>query len=159
MGNFWAMLLLLSVVGVGMNTIVSKFKRKPRKAKTAAEANVVKDAEEVVLAMTPALARKVYAMAKTLSVHGYAGEGRVRQDQLIYVDDPVLSAMIEEVDRELRSDGQGNDLRWVVPHLRMRIVAYDPARWGHTTPRVYTHVLLTPTHGVGFNLEITENRR
>jgi len=74
---------------------------------------------------------------------GYSGTVRVADADLLWVDNPILTEMIQEADIEC-------DLIWSIPtyQWRLRVIPDTAPGW---VKEQYSHTLMTPTHAVGFN--------
>lgn len=79
---------------------------------------------------------------KALENEGYMGSNRLPDSELEYVDDPVLSRMIDKLAKEY-------ELEWVLPDYQLRY-----RRVPETAPEAfrekYEWVVLTPTHAIGY---------
>lgn len=127
MAAFLIVLFIFVIIALGMAKLAAPFMRRPD-PKPKAE-RLPTNAE-------------LRALILTLRNEGYYGRTRMRDEDIIYVDNPIITEMIEELATKY-------DLRWKLPAYRLRVrkVGNRMPEW--ITER-FTHVLMTPTHAIGF---------
>lgn len=128
MAAFLIVVFVFIIIALGMAKLTGPFTRK----------SVVKPKGDK-LPSNPELR----ALVKALSNEGYYGRTRVADEDITYVEHAVLSGMIQYLARK-------HDLRWKLPDYRLRIRVVGPSmpEWVRES---YSHVLMTPTHAIGFN--------
>jgi hypothetical protein len=134
MAAFLIVVFIFAIIALGMSKLAGPFTDKP-----------VAKPKGDKLPSNPELR----ALILTLRNEGYYGRSRLRDEDITYVDNPVLTEMIEELTAKY-------DLRWKLPTYRLRVrkVGKNAPEW---ISERFTHVLMTPTHAVGFTPKAKED--
>lgn len=128
---FLIVVFIFVIIALGMAKLVGPFIIKPTRTKPRNRDPLPREPE-------------LRALILALRNEGYYGRNRVADEDIEYVDNPVLTEMIEDLAKR-------HDLRWKLPMFRLRIRKNNELMPDWVNER-YTHALLTPTHGIGFNV-------
>lgn len=144
MGNFAAVVFIFSVISLGMSKLVGwAIPKGKTKSTTVTSETVVTQSTETKEN------NDLYVLVRVLENEGYMSHVKVKDEDIKCVHNPVISSMIEVV-------SQSVDLVWKAPLFRLRIRSMDET-FKNPLGQMYTHVLLTPTHAIGFDLHTSKS--
>lgn len=157
MGTFFSVLFIFIVIAYGMKTLVDKMPKRGKQPKPTQDVETAPEKQnDLNEAMSHCFSsprdlvtapKELLVLIKALSNEGYFGKVKKTDEEITFVDSPVLAGMIEQL-------GTKCDLMWTVPSHRLRIremMSNAP----ESMKAKYKWLLLTPTHAVGFSSNIT----
>jgi|SRR5690554_1680688 len=139
MGALLAVIFVFLVIAMGVGAIMEKVEKTTGKVKPK---RIVEDSSPVSTYREYTTNRDFNVFLNALANEGYFGRVRLPDEEIEFIDNPILAKMIEKLDREY-------ELEWTLPEYRLRL-RLTPQHAPRSFLNKYTHVVMTPTHAIGF---------
>lgn len=152
MGALLAAIFVFVVIALGIGAIKESMDRAwerlfgRRSAPPPATINGRRvEADPIVINAPKTDVPELDVLVQALVNEGYYGRVRLADTELTYVDNEVLSRMVEKLDRKY-------DIEWLLPQVRLRLRRAVGKPWEKYADRG-NWLLLTPTHAFSFHRE------